>query len=106
MNSAASQLQAHLEAVLSADEPIANLVSFARLIWVTASPLPEELQSLRLDRETIAQSFAQWCSAHRLKDRETAAPDFWDAQIMAALSMGTDFDAEAALRVYRERASK
>jgi|ERR1022692_1076428 hypothetical protein len=106
MNSDASQLQAHLEAVLPADESTENLVSLARLIWLTVSPLPAELQSLRLDRKTIAQSFAQWCSAHRLKDSETASPDFWDARIIAALRTGADFDAEAALRLYRERASK
>jgi len=106
MNSAASQLQAHLEVVLSPDDSTENLVSLARLIWVTVSPLPLELQSLRLDRETIAKSFAQWCSAHRSKDSETAAPEFWDAQIMAALRTGTAFDLEAALRLYRERSSK
>lgn len=106
MNSAASQLQAHLEVVLSPDESTENLVSLARLIWVSVSPLPPELQSLRLDRETIAKSFAQWCSAHRLKDSETAAPEFWDARILAALKTVTAFELELALRLYRKRSSK
>ncbi|HLP76361.1 MAG TPA: hypothetical protein VK327_05520 [Candidatus Paceibacterota bacterium] len=103
MKSDASQLHAHLEAVLLADESTDNLVSLARLIWLTLSPLPAELQSLRLDRKTIAQSFVQWCSAHRIPDSKTASLEFWDAQIIAALKTGTDFDAEAALRLYRER---
>jgi hypothetical protein len=106
MNSDASLLQAHLEAVLPADESTENLVNLARLIWLTVSPLPAELQSLRLDRQTIAQSFAQWCHVHRFADSEIAVPKFWDDQIMAALRMSEDFDVEAALRLYRERASK
>lgn len=99
-NAASVQLREHLEKVLPPDEAIDTLVSFARMIWCTLTPLPHHLKSLPLDRECISKSFADWCRIHRRPENDCQGTLFWDLQIRDTLKSQTAFDCQAAIRLY------
>lgn len=99
-NEASVQLREHLEKVLSPDEAIETLVSIARMIWCTLTPLPHHLQSLPLDRECISESFAEWCRIHRRSENECQGTLFWDLQIRDTLKSRAAFDCQSAIRLY------